>query len=686
MTRLAIDDHAHRRRLQAATSPLQRRRVAVRAGATLTILVALSLCSSHGILGEEERVGLGNKLQQQQQPRPSHTPWPHARLHISRDTRAATHSWNPHKSMGMRWWRQNGLAVSERRLAVTADALVDRGQQQQEEEEDNEQQLQQQMQQQQNAILVDTKSESIQASLSSSRRRRRGATPSSTTKRAGKRRPPVRQIYKQDFNSNQNTRQQTPPASSLRRQQQQQQTSSMSGVVVPPPAPPVALSSSSSSPSYTNVDVKNLNELFDEEGRLKPYDGEMLERVFDGKWGAIASRAVDALPLVAWFARVNLNFPRRTEEQNAIELREVLEGLGPTFVKIGQALALRPDVVGSETYIQQLQKLQDSVGTFPNDKALEIIKQDLKVDKVEDIFDFGPDGPTPIAAASIGQVYRARLRSPVNNVTEVALKVQRPDALSSAAVDLYLIRRLASYVKKSLGLRTDLVGVVDQFGRALFEEMDYTIESDNCERFKQLYSDIPEVRIPESVGSLTTRRVLTMEWLTGEKGPWEDGERMVQIGLKCSINQILKQGYFHADPHRGNLLRTRDGKLGYLDFGLMSVLDEYKRNALIAAAVGLQNKEWRVVAENMQIMGFLPPESDISEFVEPLRDAFVDAAGGDPSAGPGSLSLSRLATNIQKLAFRFPIRIPTWYSIILRTLLILEGLVRQSKQLTTYII
>jgi len=215
--------------------------------------------------------------------------------------------------------------------------------------------------------------------------------------------------------------------------------------------------------------------------------------------------------------------------------------------------------------------------------------------------------------------------------------------------------------------------VADEFGRALFQEMDYVNEAENARRFAELYGNVTDVVVPTAVPNLSSRRVLTMQWLEGEKGPW-DGQRMVEIGLECSIRQILSQGYFHADPHRGNLIRTREGKLGYLDFGLMATVDETKRNAIVAAAVGLQNQEWRVLAENMQVMGFLDSDADIDEFVEPLRDAFVDAQGGSENAGPRSLSLGKLARNIQQLAINFPIRIPPWYSIILRTLLILEGL------------
>eukprot|EP00466_Bigelowiella_natans_P009153 jgi/Bigna1/37840/e_gw1.22.6.1 len=365
------------------------------------------------------------------------------------------------------------------------------------------------------------------------------------------------------------------------------------------------------------------------------------------------------------------NVSEAVQIQRAKELRVILEELGPTFVKVGQALALRPDIVRSSIYLRELETLQDAVGTFPTEKALEIIEKDLGAPP-DTIYEFL--SPMPVASASIGQVYRAKLREPIENVTDVAVKVQRPDALKSAAIDLFFIRRLAAYAKKTLRLNSDLVGIIDEFGRALFEEMDYTNEAQNCRQFAELYRGIEDVVVPSALPSLTSRRVLTMEWLEGEKGPWDDGQRMVEIGLECSISQILSQGYFHADPHRGNLIRTREGKLGYLDFGLMATVDERKRNAIVAAAVGLQNQEWGVLAENMQIMGFFPAGADVSEYVEPLRAAFIDAQGGDEKAGPRSLSLGKLAGNIQGLARQYPIRIPPWYSIILRTLLILEGL------------
>ncbi|CAM9603628.1 unnamed protein product, partial [Hapterophycus canaliculatus] len=225
-------------------------------------------------------------------------------------------------------------------------------------------------------------------------------------------------------------------------------------------------------------------------------------------------------------------------EDRAQELRQILAGSGSvTFIKSGQALSLRGDLVKNREYVRELTKLQDEVGTFPNSVAFKIMEEDLGVPPQE-VFDF--IYPDPIASASIGQVYKARVR---RTGALVAVKVQRPDAFRSAAVDMYLLRQGARWFKKAKKLRSDMVGVADEFGRQLFNELDYVQEAYNCIRFKELYGSIPGIFVPDVDLTLTTRRVLVQEWVEGEKGPWiEDGEKLLTIGLQCSVLQVLDSG------------------------------------------------------------------------------------------------------------------------------------------------
>ncbi|CAM9610565.1 unnamed protein product, partial [Discosporangium mesarthrocarpum] len=278
--------------------------------------------------------------------------------------------------------------------------------------------------------------------------------------------------------------------------------------------------------------------------------------------------------------------------------------------------------------------------------------------------------PDPVASASIGQVYKARVR---RTGQVVALKVQRPDAFRSAAVDMFLLRNFARWFKKSKKLRSDLVGVADEFGRQLFNELDYVKEAYNCIRFKELYGGIPGIYIPDVDLGLTTRRVLVQEWVEGEKGPWEeDGEKILTIGLQCSVLQVLdSEGFFHADPHRGNLLRTPDGRLAYLDFGMMANVTSEKRYALIGATMGLQNRDMRLIASNLVTMGFLPDETDVGTLAPALETAVLDASDGQ---GASKLNFTRLNQNIQGLSEVMTFKVPPFYSLIVRTLTILEGL------------
>ena len=197
-------------------------------------------------------------------------------------------------------------------------------------------------------------------------------------------------------------------------------------------------------------------------------------------------------------------------------------------------MSLRQDLVKSPEYIRELTKLQDCVGTFDNDIALKIIADELGSEATE-IYDFDPI--LPIASASIGQVYKARLR---HNNASVAVKVQRPDAINLAPLDMYILRNIAGYIKKKKNLRSDLVGIADEFGIQLYNELNYNQEGNNAQKFLDTYGSIPGIKVPRIYFDYSARRVLTMEFVEGDKGPWaENGELMLTIGLQCSVLQLL---------------------------------------------------------------------------------------------------------------------------------------------------
>jgi len=411
------------------------------------------------------------------------------------------------------------------------------------------------------------------------------------------------------------------------------------------------------------------------------YDGDAIERLYNRNPLKVVERLVDVgIPLGWWYLTTRWDnatwqTPIYTETQQeyfkSIRGRQLREALvdtnSVTFIKSGQALSLRPDLVKIPQYVDELTKLQDEVGTFPNDQAMKIIEEDLGAPPKE-IFDFIEE--YPVASASIGQVYKCRIRA--TNQT-VAVKVQRPDAFRSAALDMFILRNFARFFKKWKNLRSDMIGIADEFGKQLFGELNYEQEARNCLRFKQLYGNIEGIYVPDVFFEYTSRRVLTMEWIEGEKGPWDEGgERMLAIGLQCSVLQILDSGFFHADPHRGNLLKTPEGNLAYLDFGMMANVSDTNRFGLIATSLGLQYKDIDLITRNLVTLGFLPDNTQVDILIPALQKAFVDASGGSGS----NLNFTQFNSNIQDISYLLDFRIPPFYSLIVRTLTILEGLAK----------
>ena len=390
---------------------------------------------------------------------------------------------------------------------------------------------------------------------------------------------------------------------------------------------------------------------------------------------AVTRLARVAAPFGVWLMRVRYFdkiWANPPTEKRADQLRELLCWAGPTYLKIGQAIGNRPDIVGL-VYSSALQTLVDDVGTFDSDLAQAIVCEQLGIENVSEVFsEFGEEA---VASASLGQVHKARLRK---SGEWVAVKVQRPLLRNTAPLDVYVLRRLADYAKKTFTLRSNLVGIVDEFASRLWEELDYEQEANNMDRFRELYAD-DNIYIPRVYREYTTERVLTMEWIDGDKPPWmprEDARRLINIGVQCSLRQLLEYGLLHADPHVGNLLRKRDtNQLVYLDFGMCITLPKETRNTLIAAVVRLINRDYGRLAEDFVKLGFLPDGIDTKPIVPLLQKAFGDASDNDSVAG---LSFGKLAENLTELAIKTPVRIPVFFTLIIRSLTILEGIALQT--------
>ena len=433
-----------------------------------------------------------------------------------------------------------------------------------------------------------------------------------------------------------------------------------------------------------------------------------------------------SLPLLGWYIGLlsdklwGVDKREDIQRMRGAELRMHLVRSGSVaLVKSGQALSLRPDLLKNKIWADELGKLVDAVGSFSDIEAMDIMRKELsdllpklkglpmsaassrtggkskrrlnKLDKMVEndpilsLFEFYNDNQA-IASASIGQCYKARIkRGPKLEAaigkTEaerwggriVAIKVQRPDAAASASLDMYLIRRAAEWLSKFRG--GGLPAIADQFGMQLFGELDYKREANNCERFRELYGDWPDVFVPESSFALTRKKVLVQQWVDGEKGPWlgDEGIDMVRIGLRCSVDQLLHTGLFHADPHRGNLLKTKDGKLAVIDFGMMADVSEEERYGLIGLSIGIQNKDLPLITENLLKLGFLEDTAQIDILIPRLRTAVRAATGGTGKAS--DINFSSLQAELDAISRENVLRFktPPFFTIIIRSLTILEG-------------
>lgn len=246
----------------------------------------------------------------------------------------------------------------------------------------------------------------------------------------------------------------------------------------------------------------------------------------------------------------------QNRRSRAVELRETFTRLGPTFVKLGQGLSTRPDLCPPE-FLEELSELQDALPTFPDAEAFACIEKELGV-PLDSIY--SSISTSPIAAASLGQVYKAKLKY---SGQLVAVKVQRPGIEEAIGLDFYLIRGLGLLINKYADIITsDVVALIDEFARRVYQELNYVQEGQNARRFKKLYADKEDVLVPDIFWDYTSGKVLTMEWVEGVKlneqaiieGQGLKVLDLVNTGIQCSLRQLLEYGYFHADPHPGNLL------------------------------------------------------------------------------------------------------------------------------------
>ncbi|KAL8487019.1 hypothetical protein ACS0TY_023642 [Phlomoides rotata] len=408
--------------------------------------------------------------------------------------------------------------------------------------------------------------------------------------------------------------------------------------------------SSSEAESLTEYKISRIAAIY----QKKPFI--LLRRLFQtattlGKWFAL--RYYDSIT-----DRGDLMF-----EVRAAELRKILVQLGPAYIKIAQAISSRPDLI-PPSYLDELSLLQDRIAPFSTEVAFDIIEQELKL-PIDALF--SEISPEPVAAASLGQVYQARLRS---SGKVVAIKVQRPGVRAAISLDILILRFLAGVIRRAGKFNTDLQSVVDEWASSLFREMNYITEAENGVKFRQLYGSIKDVVVPEMYAGQTTRKVLTMQWVEGQKLAEVKDLYIIEVGVYCSFNQLLECGFYHADPHPGNLLRTYDGKLAYLDFGMMGEFKQELRDGFIEACLHLVNRDYDALAIDFVTLGLLPPTADKEAVTEALTGVFRNAV----SRGIRNISFGDLLGNLGTTMYKFKFRIPSYFSLVIRSLAVLEGI------------
>lgn len=356
-------------------------------------------------------------------------------------------------------------------------------------------------------------------------------------------------------------------------------------------------------------------------------------------------------------------------------IRLFLEELGPTFVKLGQIASTRNDLIPPKI-IKELEKLQDQVGPIPYTEIKEIVERELG-EPVEEVFKaFNQE---PIAAASIGQVHHAVLHTG----EEVAVKVQRPNIEKKIHTDLEILMNFASLAELRLewAKQYKITEIIEEFKTSILAELDYTLEGRNAHKIAMNFKNKKGVKVPEVHWEYTTERVLTMEFVKGIK--LDENNKLVEEGYEPKViaeklihqlfEQILIDGFFHADPHPGNVMALPDHQLLFIDFGMVGRLTPMMKDHLTDMIIALARQNTHAIIKAIYRMGVVPDDVDddlMRADMEELRDKYYDIPFSQVSLGEAVNDLFRVAS-----AHR--IRIPADLSLVGKTLLTLEGTVER---------
>lgn len=348
-----------------------------------------------------------------------------------------------------------------------------------------------------------------------------------------------------------------------------------------------------------------------------------------------------------------------------------LHDLGPTFIKIGQTLSTRADLLPLPAMVE-LTALQENVDAFSTDIAREIIGRELGGTPEELYANFDPQ---PIAAASLSQAYRAVLF----DGRDVVVKVQRPNLAMVIAQDVQVLGAIADEVMTypSLCRHTDWPGIVEEFAKTIFEEIDYIREGRNADMFRRNFRNFERVCIPRIVWRLTGRRVLTIEYVPGVRVTDVEAiearglsrEEVTRIGANFYLRQLLEDGFFHADPHPGNMRVMEDGRIGIFDFGMVGRLSPELKQHLVNAFLHTIQKDYVSLIDDFIGMGFLKAEVEREELLAELAP-IIDSRFAD---GMTKVRFRQMLFDFSDVCYRYPFKLPSEFTYVMRALLTLEG-------------
>ena len=357
----------------------------------------------------------------------------------------------------------------------------------------------------------------------------------------------------------------------------------------------------------------------------------------------------------------------------AERIRAILEELGPTFVKLGQMLSTRPDII-PPSVILELEKLQDHVPPFSPEEVKEIIVKNLEAPIDELFAGFEEE---PLAAASIGQVHKAIL----HNGEEVAVKVQRPNIQGNIETDLEILHNIVRLAEKRFSWAKDygISDIVDEFSQSLHRELDYGIEGRNAEKIASQFVGNDKIKIPSIYWEYSTKRVLTMEYVEGVK--INDVDTLDELGFNrqliserftdAMMNQILIRGLFHADPHPGNVLIQPGDRIVFIDFGNIGYLDSRIKYAFATLIIALKKGNTDSVMRAILKLGFTPDDINYDKLRSDVEE-IIDKYYGHPL---NTLNMSEAVNDFFTLTYLHHIRIPSDLTMLGKTFLAVEGVV-----------